>query len=242
MAGEFPLTRHSAVLAIRSSDPAQRARSSQVIARAYYAPVFKYLRLKFKRSPEDAEDLAQGFFSLAFEKGYFDAYDPAKARFRTFVRTCLDRFVANEAKAAGRIKRGGGVELLPLPIDVARLEGELRQQEIPAPEDLDTFFDREWMRSLFAVSVDVTRARLEQRNKLVYYRLLERFDLDERPGEAPSYAAVAAELGLRVSDVTNYLAAARKVLRAVVLETLRELTASDDEYRLEARGLFGLEP
>ena len=48
---------------------------------------------------EDAEDLTQGFFTRAMEKEFFGGYDPAKARFRTFLRTCLDRFVANEDQA-----------------------------------------------------------------------------------------------------------------------------------------------
>ena len=58
--------------------------------------------------PEDAQDLTQEFFTRAFEREYLSRYDPAKARFRTFVRTCLDGFLANEDKAAARLKRGGG--------------------------------------------------------------------------------------------------------------------------------------
>ena len=38
----------------------------------------------------------------ALEKDFFDGYDPEKGSFRTYLRTCLDRFVANEKKAAVR--------------------------------------------------------------------------------------------------------------------------------------------
>ena len=58
--------------------------------------------------PEDAQDLTQDFFARVFEREYLARYDASKARFRTFVRTCLDGFVANHDKAAARLKRGGG--------------------------------------------------------------------------------------------------------------------------------------
>ena len=50
-------------------------------------------------------------------------FDPARARFRTFLRVCLDGFVVNEHKAASRIKRGGAVSFVSL--DFAAAEREL---------------------------------------------------------------------------------------------------------------------
>ena len=76
------------------------------------------------RSPDDAADLTQGFFLRAFEKDFFAGFDPSRARFRTYLRTCLDGFVANARKADARLKRGGGVTLIPIDFDEA--ERELR--------------------------------------------------------------------------------------------------------------------
>ena len=59
--------------------------------------------------------------------------------------------------------------------------------------------------------------------------------------ERPSYAALAGEFGLTVSQVTNHLHWARRELRREVLETLRETTASEEEFRAEARALLGVE-
>jgi len=42
--------------------------------------------------------------------------------------------------------------------------------------------------------------------------------------------------------VTNYLAGARREFRRIVLDKLRELTATDDEFRREARMLLGVDP
>jgi hypothetical protein len=57
--------------------------------------------------------------------------------------------------------------------------------------------------------------------------------------ERPTYAQLAVELRLPVTQVTNYLAAARRELRALVLSRLRDLCASDTEFRDEARELLG---
>src|SRR5882672_2039664 len=91
---KFPTTQISAVLAVRTGDPVARARAFAILVNAYWKPVYKNIRVKWRKSNEEAKDLTQGFFATAFEKKFFTTYDPHKARFRTFLRTCLDRFVS----------------------------------------------------------------------------------------------------------------------------------------------------
>src|SRR4051812_1730242 len=144
----FPVTRHSIVAAIRSDHSEVRRSAFDALVGAYWKPVFKYVRLKWHASLEDAADLTQGFFLRAFEKEFFAGFDPDRARFRTFLRTCLDGFVANARKAEGRLKRGGAVTLVPLDFDEA--ERELGRQAMSAIDDFDAYFHREWLRALFA--------------------------------------------------------------------------------------------
>jgi hypothetical protein len=71
------------------------------------------------------------------------------------------------------------------------------------------------------------------------FAAFSRYDLEAADGAAPpTYAALGAELGISVSDVTNALFAARRDFRTLVLECLRELTRSDDEFHAEARRLL----
>ncbi len=56
-----------------------------------------------------------------------------------------------------------------------------------------------------------------------------------------SYASLAKEFGLEPATVNNYLAAARRDFRRIVLEKLREITATDEEFRTEARSLLGVD-
>ncbi len=60
-------------------------------------------------------------------------------------------------------------------------------------------------------------------------------------GERPSYADVAAALAITVAQVTNDLHVARRRFREIALDELRAMTATDEEFRGEARDLFGFE-
>jgi DNA-directed RNA polymerase specialized sigma24 family protein len=233
-AARFPATRRSAVLAAQCPDPPARRLGHEAIATAYWKPVYKYVRVKWRKTNEEAKDLTQGFFARAIEKGFFDSYDPARSAFRTFLRVCVDGFVANEEQAGRRLKRGGGAPLVPLDFETA--EGELASLDVPANESTEEFFRREWVRSLFGMAVEDLRAACAAAGKDLHFRLFERYDLDD---DRASYAQLAAESGIPATSVANYLAWARRTFRARVLERLRELTASEEEFRNEVRLLLG---
>jgi DNA-directed RNA polymerase specialized sigma24 family protein len=237
----FPVTRLSAIVAASSSNEEERTRAFEVLVSAYWMPVYKYVRIKWNKPIEDARDLTQGFFLEAIEKNFFGRYDASKAKFRTFLRTCLDGFVANENKAASRIKRGGDATILSLDFDGA--EEQLRIAAPPFAGAGDEYFEKEWARSIFSLALEGFRAQMLGAGKETHLRLFERYVLDA-DDDAPktNYKALAAEFDLSTSDVTNYLAYSRREFRRIVLDKLRELTATDEEYRREARALLGVDP
>jgi RNA polymerase sigma factor (sigma-70 family) len=238
--GRFPLTRNSVLRAVGDPAPEVRDRGFAALVEAYWKPVYKYLRVKWRASNEDAKDLTQEFFARAFEKSFFEGYDPARARFRTYLRVCLDGFMSNQGKAARRLKRGGGTEVLSLDFEGA--EGQIRAQQVPdGGLDLEAYFHREWVRWLFEQSVDALRERCRATPKAVSFSVFENYDLSEAAAR-PTYADLGRELDLPVTQVTNHLAWARRALREIVLERLRAVTASDEEFRAEARQLLGIEP
>ena len=73
------------------------------------------------------------------------------------------------------------------------------------------------------------------------FDVFERYDLD-RDEKTLTYAELGRELGLPVTQVTNHLSAMRRELRRHLLDTLRELCGSEDEFRQEARLVLGREP
>jgi DNA-directed RNA polymerase specialized sigma24 family protein len=236
--GRFPATRHSAVLAAQSADLIERERGLAILVETYWRPAYKYLRIRFRESNEDAKDLTQGFFTRALEKDFFAGYDPEKGSFRTYLRTCLDRFVANEKKAASRAKRSPGAP--PIPLDFEGAEGELSRQEPPEPTTMEQYFHAEWVRSLFAISVEKLREECALRGKDLPYLLFERYELDRDPDEKLTYGRLAEEFQIPATQVTNFLAFARREFRRIVLEKLREITTTDREFREEAKSLLGV--
>ena len=127
--GKFPATRWSAIVAARSTDAAERTRGLETVVEAYWKPIYKYVRIRWNKSNEDAKDLTQEFFSRLIEKNYLGDFDPSKARLRTFLRVCVDHFLGNEAKAATRLKRGDAAQHISLDFDAA--EAELRRASQP---------------------------------------------------------------------------------------------------------------
>jgi RNA polymerase sigma factor (sigma-70 family) len=234
----FPETRHSAILDLGSEDPARLAAASETLIAGYWKPVYKYIRVRWNRSNEDAKDLTQAFFTRVIEKQFFSSYDPAKARFRTYLRACLDDFLSNESKTASRIKRGGAVRFEPLDFETA--EGEIRQHDIASDElSPEQYFQREWVRELFSLALaDLGRESKERGNQL-QYRVFERYDLHD-DGEKPTYEALASEFSIATTAVTNYLASMRGRLRHLVLERIREITPSGKDFRSEVRLVLGI--
>jgi DNA-directed RNA polymerase specialized sigma24 family protein len=228
----FPETRRSVVLAVKSGDAQERARALDAVAAAYWRPVYRHLRGRWRAREEEAEDL---------EKGWLARYDPARGRFRSYLLACLEAYVANDRRAGRRLKRGGGVTTVPL--EGEGPDGEPRELPLADAADIEADFQREWARGLMALAVEALRKRCAGTSRAVAFALFERYDLqDHEPAERPRYQDLAGEFDLPVTQVTNHLYWARRELRQALLETLREITASEQEFRAEARALFGAEP
>jgi RNA polymerase sigma factor (sigma-70 family) len=234
---QFPSTRWSLIEGARSLHADERQRALDVLISAYWKPVYKYIRLHWKKENEDAKDLTQEFFVRLVEKRLLDRFEPSRARLRTYLRVCVDGLVMNEDKAAQRLKRGGDVALLPLDFESA--EGELREMPIVAPDGPEELFTREFARSLFSLALERLRAECGANGKMIHFHLLELYDIDEE-GRQLTYDDVARRFGVKTTDVTNYLAYARKEFRRIVLDELRTMTATEDEFRREAHTLLGV--
>jgi RNA polymerase sigma factor (sigma-70 family) len=237
-AGRFPATRHSVIDGLDAADAVERRKAWETLIAAYWKPAYKHLRLSWKLPSEDAEDLTQEFFARALEGGMLERFEPGKARFRTYLRVCLDRFASNARKAEGRLKRGGAHTHVSL--DFPGAERELGEGGNPA-DDVDEAFRQEMIRALFSAAVDALRERTRMAGKTRQFAIFERYDLrtDSPVESAPTYAALSEEFDVPVTQVTNHLAAMRRDFRALVLERLLAISATNDEFRAEARELFG---
>jgi hypothetical protein len=121
-------------------------------------------------------------------------------------------------------------------------EGELVGVEPPTPDQFDDCFHKEWLRSLFELALADLRHVCMEEGRERQYEVFRRHDLDapDQPTR-PQYADLARDLGVTVTQVTNWLHWTRARLRTLLLARLKELCATDEEFRWEARAIFGVD-
>jgi RNA polymerase sigma factor (sigma-70 family) len=232
--GAFPPTRESALIGALSEDPDVRRVSWDRIARAYYPPVYAYVRLRLRFNEHDARDLTQAFFERCLEKEIVGSYEKERGRFRTFLRTCVERFAIDRRRSESSKSRGGGA----IKFDFTEAEAQL--PAMAQPDDPEALFEAAWVRRILALSLDALREFCRENKKEEHLAIFERFHLtDEDP---PSYEALGQELGMTAITVQNRLAYARRHFRRLTFDVLRELTANEDELKLEARTVLGIDP
>ncbi len=226
----FPDTRPSLVLALGDDDSPARERAIELVMRAYRGPVIAVLRRQWQLEPADAEDLAHDFLAQALAKDWLRRFDPARGRFRTFLRSCLRAYASDAHDRATAHKRGGLLTAVTFDDAGAGL----------ATAADDEVFDREWARGVLDLALDALRAECEAAGRATTYEVFVACDVRGAEADAPpTYASVATTFGLPVTQVANYLHWARGRFRRQVLDTLRALTTSDAEFRAETRALLG---
>jgi DNA-directed RNA polymerase specialized sigma24 family protein len=109
----FSPTRWTVVLTAARSDTTQAREALTQLCRMYWYPLYGCVRRR-GYSPPDAEDLTQAFFARVLAEQFIAAADQAKGRFRSFLLTRLNHFLADEWDREQAQKRGGGHRLIPL--------------------------------------------------------------------------------------------------------------------------------
>ena len=115
-AGWFATTHWSVVLAAGRSSAEDGAAALEKLCRTYWYPLYAYVR-RWGHSPEDAQDLTQGFFAAFLERNGVARADRERGRFRTFLLGSIENFLHAERDRAGAQKRGGGTPMISLDAD-----------------------------------------------------------------------------------------------------------------------------
>ena len=228
----FATTRWSLVQAAGKEDHSlsdteyQQALSE--LCTAYWFPVYAHCRRKGAQ-PDDAEDQAQEFFARILNGNLIQSADPDRGRFRSYLLTALDHFVANEYRKGQAIKRGGDAKHVA--IDVADAESRIGVQPATnlTPEDE---FEKRWAMVMLATVYDNLRDEQTEdsrRNMFVELR-------DFLPGNSDvPYAVVADKLKMSEGAVKVAIHRLRKrfgqLLRSEIAQTVASVDEVDDEIR-----------
>src|SRR4030095_3816788 len=121
----FDTTHWSVVAAARDGDSRVATTALEKLCRAYWYPIYSYIRRKGVPAP-DAEDVTQEFFCRLIDKTHRASVDLSYGRFRSFLLSSINHLLANEWDKARTLKRGGGHEIISL--DAEEAEGSFLQE------------------------------------------------------------------------------------------------------------------
>jgi RNA polymerase sigma factor (sigma-70 family) len=219
----------------RDFDSPEAAAALEELCRAYWYPLYAYVRRQ-GRSPHDAQDLTQSFFAQLVEKDYLHAADRGKGRFRTFLLVAFKRFLCNQWDHAQAKKRGGDVVLVPLDATLA----ESKYLADPAStEPADRDYERRWAMALLEQTVGELRREYEEIGRLAEFEHLKECLTAERG--TIQYAALAVVLGVAEGSARGAVHRIRKrfreLFRAAVMATVSAPAELEDELRHVVRAL-----
>ncbi len=230
----FPETTWSVIAYFRAPTEALRRQGLELLCERYWRPVHSFFHAVRGRSGEDAKDLTQAFFLWIMERPVLEKYELSRGRFRPYLKAVLRHFADHQAEALGRLKRGGGLEIQPLPAE-ARDDPALADPGALEPGEL---FDRLWIAEATRHAVARVRERLLATGRGDQWRAYEAYDLGPA-GVHPTYGSVAARLGLSEGDVRNHLFAVRSRVREELRAELGDTVSSERELDQEWHDLVG---
>jgi RNA polymerase sigma-70 factor (ECF subfamily) len=228
----FPVTKWTLILVAgrRASADADDALSE--LCAAYWYPAYAFVR-RMGYSPDDSLDLTQEFFSRFLEKRPFAEADPKKGRFRSFLLTCIKRFLADQTDQRNAAKRGGRSQMIPLEIDGAehRYSSHLADQQTP-----ERLFEREWALTLIARVNEQVRAAFVREGRVEYFDRLKPFLPGNESGSPLSQ--IAGELGMTESALKVAIHRLRRRYREVFRTEISELVSEPSEIDDEVQHLL----
>jgi len=224
----FTTTQWSVVLDAQSESPSAQE-ALEKLCRTYWWPLYGFVRRQ-GYSPEEAQDLTQGFFAMLLERRDFDAVRQEKGRLRSYLLASLKNFLAKAHRRATTIKRGEGRPLVPLDELLARERADLEPTDALSA---DRIYERRWALTL----LEQVLARLGEEYRVAgSTRLFEELKqlLADDP-DRPSQAQIARELGIAENAVKQAFHRLRQRYRLLLREEIAQTVVAPDDVENELR-------
>lgn len=223
----FPTTHWSLVLRASAQFSPASSEALEQLCRGYWYPLYVFARRQ-GAGPEEAQDLTQEFFSRLLSKNTLEMADPDRGRFRSFLLAAFKNMMANERRAAGRKKRGGGEIIFSLDEEDPEERFRLEPADPLTPEIL---FERRWAETV--LSRVLNRLEIEYASQSVPFDALKGFLIDDR-GASP-FADLAERLGVTEAALKSLVYRMRRryaqLFRDEIAQTVADPAGVDDEIR-----------
>jgi len=225
----FATTHWSVVLAagLGKSAPAQSA--LETLCRAYWSPIYAYVRRKGYK-PEEAQDLTQEFFAKLIARNHFRLADRTKGKFRGFLLATLDYFLAREWTRARRQKRGGQFIFFSMDEHPPEEWCELEPAHLDTPERI---FLRQWALTVLKQAMNALQQECEANGKARLFHEAKNLISGERHGTAYAHIGKSIDLSEGAVRVAVHRLRQRygELLRREVAHTVTSEAEVDEELR-----------
>ncbi len=199
---------------------------------AYWYPLYAHVRRR-GYDAQEAPDLTQAFFERLLEKSFLRAVDRNKGRFRTFLLTALDHFLANEWRRSHTCKRGGGRSVLSLDDESVEDRYRLEPRHDESPEKL---FERRWALTLLDQAMSRLGGESASSGKSALFEAVKPLIGGDR-ADLP-HSELAARLGLTENALNLALLRLRRRYGELIREEIAGTVASPQEVEEELRCLI----
>jgi DNA-directed RNA polymerase specialized sigma24 family protein len=229
----FTTTHWSVVLEAQGESPAAQE-ALEKLCRTYWRPIFAFLR-RHGISPEQAEDITQGFFAELLERQSLSAVRKEKGRLRSFLLGGLKYFLANEGRRAMAIKRGKGQRLIPL----EELRADNRIEMEPAdPVTAEMIYERQWALTVLERVLSRLKDEYVAADNAALFDSLKEL-LPDEPG-SPSQAVIATRLGMSENAIRQAFYRFRQRYQALLREEIANTVATPGDIEDELRHLIAV--
>jgi RNA polymerase sigma factor (sigma-70 family) len=229
----FMTTHWSVVLEAQGESPAAQV-ALEKLCRTYWRPIFAFLRRR-GHSPEEAEDITQGFFAELLERRSLNAVRKEKGRLRSFLLGGLKYFLANEQRRAMAVKRGNGQR--PIPLEEFRAVDGI-ELEPADPMTAEMIYERRWALTVLERVLSRLKDEYLAAGNAALFDSLKQL-LPDEPG-SPSQAEIATRLGMTENAVRQAFYRFRQRYQALLREEIANTVATPGDIEDELRHLIAV--
>jgi RNA polymerase sigma factor (sigma-70 family) len=229
---QFATTRWTLIREAARGGDAEAVDALGALFLTYWPPLYRYARRQGK-SPQDSEDLVQGFMAHLVEARALSQIDREKGRFRSFLLASFNHWMINEWKHESRLKRGGGIPTLSFDWESAEtgLTPEFADSRSP-----DKLYDREWAMALLGKVLDDLQTTSRQEGNGTQFEILKPCLTADSAGIP--YTKLAEALGTSDGAARVAVHRLRKRYRHLLTAEVARTLASPDAVEEEMRSLF----
>ena len=214
----------------------QRGGESDAVAQALegickkvsWYPLYSFAR-RAGHSPDDAQDLTQGFLSYVIHENVFRTASREFGRLRTFLLTAFRRYLSDIKDRDRAQKRGGNREILSLDAKIGeeRYVGEVMDAVTP-----ESLFERNWAVLVLKNAYGELAESEKNAGRGTQFSAFEAFVSPEAE-VIESYQEVAARLEIREDAARQTVSRLRKKFREILRQQIADTLYNPTEEQID---------